>query len=106
MKYLLIHTLDKKKFFFRFEDIAYLMRPATGRMHIIRERRRHRPQIPERIHELNNTLAGYPAVEPIFRGEVQGEDGSIAIIFANRQMLSRVNNAIELHIDGTFKVST
>lgn len=80
------------------------MRPATAHMYIIRERRRHRPPVPDEITGLSAMLAAYPSAQTIFQGEVRAIDGSIGVVFANPEMLNRLNTAVELHFDGTFKV--
>lgn len=49
-------------------------------------------------------LAAYPSAQTIFQGEVRAIDGSIGVVFANPEMLNRLNTAVELHFDGTFKV--
>ncbi|XP_057329978.1 uncharacterized protein LOC130670580 [Microplitis mediator] len=88
-----------------FDDIADIFNPAAGRMMIIRERRLHRPPMPATVNHVGPMLDRYlPAVE-IYRGEVQGTDGSLAFIFGSQQMMERLNNVAELFIDGTFRVN-
>lgn len=61
-------------------------------------------RIPNSMHELGPMLSNYELARPIYQGEVTAADGSVAIIFASNQMLRRLNDATEIHADGTFEV--
>lgn len=92
--------------FFSFEDIADVINPVAGRAVIIRERAQHRPPMPQSVHQVGPMLDRYLPAAEIYRGEIQADDGSIAIIFGNQHMLERINNAVELFVDGTFQVNS
>ncbi|CAA91234.2 hypothetical protein [Bracoviriform inaniti] len=86
-----------------YSDVAHLILQSSARMHVIRERNKFRPRVPERLNELGSLLVGYEPAQGIYQGQVIGPDSSSAIIFASNTMLERLNNCSELYVDGTFK---
>lgn len=81
------------------------MRPEAARRHIHRERRLFLPPMPRSFEELGDMLDEYPAVQEIYHGTNIATDGSITYMFGSMEMINRLNEATELYIDGTFRVS-
>lgn len=69
------------------------------------ERRKVRPPIPRAFADLGQRLLNnYGRTANIYLGQINGADDSIGYIFGSQMMLQLVNEATELHIDGTFAV--
>ncbi|XP_044587842.1 uncharacterized protein LOC123267333 [Cotesia glomerata] len=86
-----------------FADIAAIVNPVSARAIINRERIQQRPPMPQTVHHVGPMLDRYLQAAEIYRGEIQASDGSIAIVFGSQQMLERLNDAVELFVDGTFQ---
>lgn len=72
---------------------------------VTRERIRLMPRVPQNIDELERALPGHWATRENFRGRVNGPNGSSALIFISNEMLQRLNDAQDLLMDGTFRVT-
>ncbi|XP_074103717.1 uncharacterized protein LOC141530492 isoform X1 [Cotesia typhae] len=86
-----------------FIDIADIINPVSARAIINRERIQLRPPMPQTVHHVGPMLDRYLQAAEIYRGEIQASDGSIAIVFGSQRMLERLNEAVELFVDGTFQ---
>lgn len=69
-----------------------------------RARAKIRPLIPASLRELADALRTYEPTLKYYRGHVEANQDSIALIFISDKMLEALNTASELYVDGTFKV--
>ncbi|XP_044586065.1 uncharacterized protein LOC123266096 [Cotesia glomerata] len=79
------------------------IRSHASRQVIHRQRRRHRPPLPQNFVHLGPMLTAYRRISNIYQQEVIADDGSIAQIFGSNNMLKRLGESNEWHIDGTFQ---
>ncbi|XP_074113955.1 uncharacterized protein LOC141537015 [Cotesia typhae] len=86
-----------------FIDIADIINPVSARAIINRERIQLRPPMPQTVHHVGPMLDRYLQAAEIYRGEIQASDGSIAIVFGSQRMLERLNETVELFVDGPFQ---
>lgn len=80
------------------------MRPEAGHAVVFRERRKSQPPVPRTMSELGSMLDEYIESRDIYQGAAVSVHGDVSIVFASDSMLGRLNEACELHLDGTFKV--
>ncbi|KAG8148326.1 uncharacterized LOC118071461 [Chelonus insularis] len=86
-----------------YSDVAHLILQNSAKVHIIRERNKFRPKLPERLSDLGSLLVGYEPAQAIYQGQVTICETSSAVIFASNAMLERLNDCSEIYVDGTFK---
>lgn len=82
------------------------VRSRAARQVVHRERRRHRPALPQSFEALNGMLEGYAPMANSYLTQVNaGEAGeAVAYIFGTDYMVQNLGAAEEWHIDGTFQV--
>ena len=67
-------------------------------------RRENVPAMPESLRRLGETIHLFGTIRGFYRGQCAGQDGSIALIFINEDLLEPLGQCTTLFMDGTFKV--
>lgn len=63
------------------------------------------PPIPRTLDDLEGALPGHWATRDNDRGRVDGPNEETAFIFISDEMLQQLNNANDLLMDGTFRIT-
>lgn len=63
------------------------------------------PRIPRMLNDLDGALGQHWATQHNYRGWVHSRNGEQAFIFISDEMLRELNNARDLMMDGTFRVT-
>uniref|UniRef100_A0ABD2WB78 RING-type domain-containing protein n=1 Tax=Trichogramma kaykai TaxID=54128 RepID=A0ABD2WB78_9HYME len=71
---------------------------------MLKARREFVPKTPDTLLELGQLLMDYPPLRSFYKGQATADDGSVAQIFINDDMLAPLNKITEIFCDGTFKI--
>ncbi|KAL7294039.1 hypothetical protein TKK_0012513 [Trichogramma kaykai] len=71
---------------------------------MLKARREFVPKTPDTLLELGQLLMDYPPLRSFYKGQATVDDGSVAQIFINDDMLAPLNKITEIFCDGTFKI--
>ena len=71
---------------------------------MLAHRRENVPPMPESLRGFGETIHLFETERGFYRGQCEGQDGSIALIFINEDLLEPFGQCSTLFMDGTFKV--
>ncbi|XP_076546676.1 uncharacterized protein LOC117610914 [Osmia lignaria lignaria] len=69
-----------------------------------REKRKSRPGLPKTVQSAHEILKDYDVLKEIYKGCAISNDNKYALIFSNTTLLTALENAKEVYMDGTFSV--
>ncbi|XP_076294407.1 uncharacterized protein LOC143215803 isoform X2 [Lasioglossum baleicum] len=69
-----------------------------------RKKRKSRPSLPKTVPNAQEILDNYDVLKEIYKGCAISNDNKYALIFSNTTLLTALENAKEIYMDGTFSV--
>ncbi|XP_076291094.1 FLYWCH-type zinc finger-containing protein peb-1-like isoform X1 [Lasioglossum baleicum] len=69
-----------------------------------RKKRKSRPGLPKTVQNAHEILENYDVLKEIYKGCAISNDNKYALIFSNTTLLTALENAKEIYMDGTFSV--
>lgn len=88
---------------FRFARAALEVSYESLRSTLNRDRSQGRPPVPQTLTALGLALEGYEQITKYYHGLITTTRGKVALFFASDAMLSVLDKAREIHIDGTLR---
>ncbi|KAL7288449.1 hypothetical protein TKK_0017531 [Trichogramma kaykai] len=78
-------------------------RPET-KLTMSKARRESVPSTPSTLTQLGDTLLEYHPLKNFYKGQPEGKDKSVALIFINDSFLKPLASVRQLFCDGTFNI--
>ncbi|KAH0563597.1 hypothetical protein KQX54_002814 [Cotesia glomerata] len=80
------------------------MRPSAVKVRVSKKRIANLPVEPQYFYELKNSISTYKKTSCLFRGIIEAEDGSTAIMLCQEELMKHIGEVKEILIQQTYEV--
>ncbi|XP_053594532.1 uncharacterized protein LOC103572248 isoform X1 [Microplitis demolitor] len=79
------------------------VRRGAMKTRVSRTRKKALPKVPEYFHQLKDIVRKYSKTSCIYRGQIEAEDGSLAIMLSTSELIKLMGDCNEIQIDGVYE---